>query len=142
MVHFLKVCSFIGTMGCFFDHMRGKIFNFGQSTLVGFRFASAGPFIEMVFLLQLFLNILTGFLDELFSICKILIDDLLAFVLGCHVFFDVIVIKILPPLNSFRLKGFIFRLTVFAIINYNLPIACLCILYGGVMREYIVYSFS
>lgn len=135
MIHLLEIWAVIRAMGGFSDHMRGKLFDFRENTSVSLGFASACLFIEMVFLLQLFFDIMASFLNELFPICKVLIDDFLAFVLGCHVFLDLIVIEILPSLDSFGLQSFVFGLTVFPIINCDFPIVYLCILYGGVMRE-------
>lgn len=96
----------------------------------------------MVFLLQLFFNLMAGLLDELLSIRKILIDDFLAFILGRHVFFDMVIIEILPPLDPFRLQCFVFGLTVFPIIDCHFPTVSLRILYGGIMREQVMDPFS
>lgn len=142
LVHFLDICTLVRTMGCLSDHMRGELLDLRQNTSIGLGFASACLLIEMVFLLQLFLDLMASFLNELLSIRKILIDDFLAFILGRHVFFDVIVIEILPSLDPFRLQCFVFGLTVLPIIDCHFPTVNLCILYGGIMREQVMYSFS
>lgn len=142
LVHFLEICAVVRTMGGLSDHMRGELLNLRENTSIGLWFASASLLIEMVFLLQLFLNLMAGLLDELLSIRKILIDDFLTFILGRHVFFDMVIIEILPPLDPFRLQCLVFGLTVLPIIDCHFPTVSLRILYGGIMREQVMYPFS
>lgn len=66
--------------------------------------------IQIVFLLDVLLDLLAGLLDEGFPIGQVLLNELIFIILGRHILFDVVIVEVFSLADNGRVRLVLKRL--------------------------------